>query len=107
MKFAPPDIADIPHDENRNHILLGRRLLAQTRKSLPENVGNGLNCTNRQLGEGRVAPAFDLWLVRGRLRHARSETSESAAGGVGSLNLNPSPTSALFAMLNLAIVPDR
>jgi cytochrome c len=46
VKFAPPDVTDIPDDENRNHILLGRRLLAQTKKLLPENVGNGLNCTN-------------------------------------------------------------
>lgn len=42
VKFAPPDVTDIPNDENRNHILLGRRLLAQTKKLLPENVGNGL-----------------------------------------------------------------
>ena len=46
VKFAPPDIADIPNDENRNHILLGRRLLAQTRKLLPENVDNSLNYTH-------------------------------------------------------------
>ena len=58
VKFAPPDVTDIPNDENRNHILLGRRLLAQTKKLLPDNVGNGLNCTNCHLGEGRVAPAF-------------------------------------------------
>jgi thiosulfate dehydrogenase len=55
VKFAPPE--HCRHSE-RNHISLGRRLLAQTRKSLPENVGNGLNCTNCHLGEGRVAPAF-------------------------------------------------
>ena len=63
VRFAPPDIADIPNDENRNHILLGRRLLAQTRKLLPENVGNGLNCTNCHLGEGRVATAFPYFGV--------------------------------------------
>ena len=63
VKFAPPDIADIPNDENRNQILLGRRLLAQTRKLLPENVGNGLNCTNCHLGEGRVATAFPYFGV--------------------------------------------
>jgi cytochrome c len=57
-KFAPPEDCRYSEDENRNHISLGRRLLVQTRKSLPENVGNGLNRTNCHLGEGRVAPAF-------------------------------------------------
>jgi thiosulfate dehydrogenase len=63
VRFAPPDIADIPIDGNGSHILLGRRLLAQTKKLLPDKVGNGLNCNNCHLGEGRVAHAFSYFGV--------------------------------------------
>jgi len=63
VRFAPPDIADIPIDGNGNHILLGRRLLAQPKKLLPDKVGNGLNCNNCHLGEGRVARAFSYFGV--------------------------------------------
>ena len=63
VKFAPPDVADIPSDENGNHVLLGRRLLVQTKRLLPANVGNGLNCTNCHLGEGRIARAFPYFGV--------------------------------------------
>ena len=71
VKFAPPDVTDIPNDENRNHILLGRRLLAQTKKLLPENVGNGLNCTNCHLGEGRIATCLPLLRRVGQLSEGR------------------------------------
>ena len=86
VKFAPPDVADIPNDENGNHILLGRRLLAQTKKLLPENVGNGLNCTNCHLGEGRVARALPYIGVSVNypqviLRTGRSVTVEERING--------------------------
>ena len=115
VKFAPPDIAEIPNDENRNHILLGRRLLAQTRKLLPENVGNGLNCTNCHLGEGRVATAFPYFGVSVNYpqvisRAGRSETVEERINGCFLRSMNgkelpvDSPaTSAMVALSELVV----
>ena len=112
VKFAPPDIADIPNDENRNHILLGRRLLAQTRKLLPENVGNSLNCNNCHLGEGRVATAFPYFGVAVNYpqvisRVGRSVTVEERINGcfLRSMNGKELPVdspemSAMVAYLN-------
>jgi predicted ATPase len=51
-----------------------------------------------------LAPVYG-WFIEGfdtlDLKQAKALLEEF------SLNLNPSPTSALFGMLNLAIVPDR
>jgi thiosulfate dehydrogenase len=112
VKFAPPDVTDIPNDENRDHILLGRRLLAQTKKLLPENVGNGLNCTNCHLGEGRIARALPYFGVSVNYpkvvsRAGRSETVEERINGcfLRSMNGKELPVdspemSAMVAYLN-------
>lgn len=57
VKLAPPHIADLPDDDNGKQILLGRRLLADTKMLLPENVGDALNCNSCHLNDGRVALA--------------------------------------------------
>ena len=55
VKLAPPHVADIPNNDVGKQILLGRRLLAETRKSLPNYVGDVLNCNSCHLSDGRVA----------------------------------------------------
>jgi len=57
VKLAPPHIADIPNDDSGKQIMLGMRLLAETKKLLPDNVGSVLNCDSCHLGNGRVANA--------------------------------------------------
>lgn len=57
VKLAPPHMADIPDNDNGKQILLGRRLLADTKKSLPDNVGAALNCDSCHLNGGNVALA--------------------------------------------------
>ena len=54
VKLAPPHIADIPNDDSGKQILLGRRLLAETKKLLPENVGAEMNCDSCHLNGGNV-----------------------------------------------------
>ena len=56
-RFAPPRDASIPDDEAGRQILLGRRLVADTKRLLPDNVGDVLNCTNCHLGAGKVPMA--------------------------------------------------
>ncbi|HVI50526.1 MAG TPA: c-type cytochrome [Candidatus Sulfotelmatobacter sp.] len=55
--FAAPRDADIAKQPNAVDILLGKRLLSDTKHLLPDNVGDGLNCTSCHLGEGKVALA--------------------------------------------------
>ena len=56
----------MPSGPEGNAIKLGRTLITDTRKILPNNVGNGLNCSNCHLGAGTKessAPFVGLWGV--------------------------------------------
>jgi thiosulfate dehydrogenase len=55
VKLARPHIADIPDNTDGKQILLGRRLLAESKKLLPNNVGAALNCDSCHLNGGNVA----------------------------------------------------
>lgn len=62
--FRVPAEETIPSGALGDAIRLGRTLITDTRKQLPENVGNGLNCSNCHLGGGTVAlagPYVGLW----------------------------------------------
>lgn len=64
--FALPADDSIPAGPIGDAIKLGRSLIANTKKLLPANVGNGLNCGNCHLGGGTVAlagPYVGLWGV--------------------------------------------
>ncbi len=55
VPFRIPDEASIPGDAMGETIRQGKALLVDTRRRLPEHVGNGLNCTNCHLNGGTVA----------------------------------------------------
>lgn len=57
VRLAPPHIAEIPDNSQGRQILFGRRLLAETKKLLPDNVGDALNCDSCHLNGGNVANA--------------------------------------------------
>ncbi|MFH0935155.1 MAG: c-type cytochrome [Pseudomonadota bacterium] len=62
--FSPPAESTIPAGPEGDAIKLGKLLVSDTRKQLPNNVGNGLNCTSCHLGSGTVAyagPYVGLW----------------------------------------------
>lgn len=61
--FAPPHNSAIPAGPKGEQILLGKRLLGETRRLLPQNVGNGLNCTSCHLSEGKTAAASPFYGV--------------------------------------------
>ena len=86
VKLAPPHIADIPNDDKGKQILLGRRLLADTKKLLPNNVGAELNCDSCHLNGGNVPFAspylgMSVNYPRDNPRAGRSVTLEERVNG--------------------------
>jgi thiosulfate dehydrogenase len=64
VPFSVPADATIPSGPEGDAIKLGRALITDTQKMLPNNVGNGLNCSNCHLGAGTkesAAPFVGLW----------------------------------------------
>jgi thiosulfate dehydrogenase len=61
--FNPPRDIDIPAGPEGDQILLGMRLLRETKRLLPDYVGDQLNCTSCHLGEGKVAFASPFYGV--------------------------------------------
>ena len=86
VKLAPPHIADIPDNADGKQILLGRRLLAETKKLLPNNVGAALNCDSCHLNGGNVAFAspylgMSVKYPRDNPRAGRQMTLEERVNG--------------------------
>lgn len=64
--FKPPLDTSIPSGPKGLAIQEGKKLLTDTRRLLPNNVGNGLNCTNCHLDAGTSAnasPWVGIWGV--------------------------------------------
>jgi thiosulfate dehydrogenase len=64
--FKAPDEASIPSGPRGAAIAAGKLLLTETHLRLPNNVGNGLTCTNCHLTGGTVAqasPWVGIWGV--------------------------------------------
>ncbi len=64
--FAVPDEITMPSGPDGAAVNLGKALVTETKKRLPRNVGNGLNCSSCHLGAGTVAlagPFVGLWGV--------------------------------------------
>jgi thiosulfate dehydrogenase len=77
--FKVPAESTIPSGPEGEAIKLGKALITDTRKLLPNNVGNGLNCTNCHIGAGTTAsasPYVGLWGVFPEYRQ-RSGTIDS------------------------------
>lgn len=50
-----PSAQEIAGLSNAESVMLGRRLLNETARLLPDNVGNGLNCNSCHMAQGRFA----------------------------------------------------
>ena len=64
--FKPPLEATLPSGPKGVAIAEGKKLMTDTRRLLPKNVGNGLNCTNCHLDAGTAAnasPWVGIWGV--------------------------------------------
>lgn len=55
--YRVPADSTIATEPNAEAILLGKRLLNETARLLPANVGNGLNCNSCHMGQGKLSDA--------------------------------------------------
>ena len=56
-KFNTPRFASMLETANADQVIYGMRLMTETKALLPDNVGNGLNCSSCHLNGGTVAKA--------------------------------------------------
>lgn len=65
VTFTPPGEETIPDDEFGAMVHLGRNIFVNTQTYAKEYVGNGLNCANCHLNDGREANSAPLWGAMG------------------------------------------
>lgn len=61
VEFSPPDADAIPSGAFGEAVRLGRNIFNDTQTYARAYVGNGLNCVNCHLDEGRKADSAPLW----------------------------------------------
>lgn len=59
--FTPPAESEIPKNEFGGMVLLGKNIFVNTQQYAKDYVGNGLNCANCHLDNGRKADSAPLW----------------------------------------------
>ena len=74
--FVVPSEATMPSGVLGDAVRRGKALLADTRKQLPRNVGNGLNCTSCHLNGGTVAYASPWIGLAGAFPEYRSRSGK-------------------------------
>lgn len=60
-QFRPPDESEIPDNEFGKAVRLGKNVFVNTQQYAKKYVGNGLNCVNCHLDNGRRANSAPLW----------------------------------------------
>jgi thiosulfate dehydrogenase len=60
-KFVPPAESAIPKNEYGETVLMGKNIFVNTQQYAQNFVGNGLNCANCHLDNGRKADSAPLW----------------------------------------------
>ncbi|WP_228761608.1 c-type cytochrome [Pseudomonas sp. MPC6] len=61
LVFTPPQESELPDNAFGELVREGRDIFTNTQKHAPEFVGNGLNCSNCHLDQGRKAGSAPLW----------------------------------------------
>lgn len=59
--FTPPPESDIPNDAFGEMVKLGKNIFVDTQQYAKGYVGNGMNCANCHLDNGRRADSAPLW----------------------------------------------
>jgi thiosulfate dehydrogenase len=59
--FVPPEVVDIPTSKYGEMVDLGRKIFTHTQQYARRYVGNGLDCADCHLAEGRMPYAGPLW----------------------------------------------
>ena len=74
--FTPPAESEIPKNEFGQMILLGKNIFVDTQQYAKAYVGNGMNCTNCHLDNGRKADSAPLWGAYGLYPAYRKKTGQ-------------------------------
>ena len=74
--FVPPEVGDIPTSKYGEMVKLGRNIFVDTQHYAKRYVGNGLNCSNCHLQEGRKAYAGPLWAAYPMYPEFRNKTRD-------------------------------
>lgn len=72
--FVPPELVDIPHSKYGEMVHLGRHIFIDTATHARRYVGNGMNCANCHLQEGRKPFAAPLWAAYPRYPQFRNKS---------------------------------
>lgn len=72
--FVPPEIGDIPDSKYGEMVTLGRNIFVNTQTYARRYVGNGLNCANCHLQEGRKPYAAPIWAAYPMYPQFRNKT---------------------------------
>ena len=59
--FRPPAESELPDNAYGKLVREGHALFVDTKRRAPQYVGNGLNCSNCHLDQGRLANSAPLW----------------------------------------------
>lgn len=59
--FQPPQESELPDNAYGKLVMQGYALFVDTKRLAPQFVGNGLNCSNCHLDQGRLANSAPLW----------------------------------------------
>ena len=59
--FMPPAESELPDNAFGHKVREGHALFVDTRRLMPGAVGNGMNCSNCHLDQGRMAHSAPLW----------------------------------------------
>lgn len=74
--FVPPEVGDIPTSKYGDMVKLGRNIFIDTQHYAKRYVGNGLNCSNCHLQEGRKPFAGPLWAAYPMYPEFRNKTRD-------------------------------
>jgi thiosulfate dehydrogenase len=75
-QFTPPAESEIPKNEFGEAVLLGKNIFVNTQQYAKDFVGNGMNCANCHLDNGRKADSAPLWAAYGLYPAYRQKTGQ-------------------------------
>lgn len=76
-QFQPPQESELPDNAYGKLVKQGYALFVDTKRLAPQFVGNGLNCSNCHLDQGRLANSAPLWVPTRCTRRIEKRTTRS------------------------------
>lgn len=95
-RFRPPDEDTLPDNEFGKAVRFGKQIFVDTQTHAKKYVGNGLNCVNCHLDNGRKADSAPLWAAyvvypAYRAKTGKIDTIQSRIQGCFMYSMNGTP----------------